>query len=74
MTVFNCGVLLILENEANGIHNNKSTISFTLYDALVSRRLKNQFSNFSECGRDNNTSRSANKPSCGFVNHILSFY
>ena len=38
--VFNCGVFLILENEVNGIHNNKTTISLTLYYALVSKKKK----------------------------------
>ena len=57
MTVFNCGVLLILENEVNGINNNKTTFSLTSYNALVSRQLKNQFLNFSWCSRGSNTSR-----------------
>ena len=40
MIVFNCGVLLSLENEVNRIHINKATISLTSHNALLSRQLK----------------------------------
>ena len=36
MTVVYCGVFLSLENKVNGMHNNKTTICLTSYDALVS--------------------------------------
>ena len=48
MAVFNCGVLLILENEVNGIHCNKTKIFLTSYNALVSTQLKKQFPNSSD--------------------------
>ena len=44
ITVFNCGIFLILENKVIGIHFDKATIYLTSYNALVSRKLNNQSS------------------------------